>query len=154
LSLPPNTTPLLKDPPGGKYRPHIAGTGKPLFRCDLYDPNITGPVLLVEGEIKAMVTYSRLQDIREVSYLRRVTVIGTAGKQLKEEYVPEFSQAEEIYICLDPDAREQAERAARLLGVGRCRVIDLPGKIDDLLLCGALQVSDLLGLMQAARKVR
>lgn len=152
---------LLPGAPGGKYRPHSAGLGKSLFHCDLYSENIGADVLLVEGEIKAMVTWARIQDTVTVgpgapcrSILHRLHVVGAAGKGFKREWAAEFSQAERIWICLDPDAEQEAEATAHLLGTERCKIISLSDKIDDMLLSGALHVEDIAGLMETARRVR
>ena len=66
-----------------------------------------------------------------------------AGTGFKLAWVPEFEQATEINICLDPDATDKAHKIADALGRDRCRVIELPDKIDDLFLMGALDM-DLL----------
>lgn len=145
---------LMPDPPGGKYRPHLAGTGKQLFKCDIYDPVIRGEVLLVEGEIKAMVTYAALQDTYPTpSILRRISVVGIAGKGFKAAWVPEFSEADQIYICLDPDASDVSPKIARLLGRERCFILDLFGKIDDEIIDKTILAHDLPGLMMTARRV-
>jgi hypothetical protein len=145
---------LLPDAPGGKYRPHLSGVGKPLFNCDIYAPEILGDVLLIEGEVKSMVTWARIQDTFPApSALRGMTVVGIAGKSFKREWVEEFSGAARIWICLDPDARNTAPKIAGLLGAARCRVIYLPNKIDDMLIAGTLQVSDIPALMKTARGV-
>jgi hypothetical protein len=146
---------LIPDAPGGKYRPHLSGVGKPLFNCDIYAPEILGDVLLIEGEVKSMVTWAFIQDTHPTpSYLRRITVVGIAGMKFKPDWIPEFDSAGWIWICLDPDARQSADGIAASLGPERCRIIDLPGKIDDLLVDGTLQVSDLPGLLKTARAVQ
>jgi hypothetical protein len=149
---------LIPNPPGGKYRPHLAGTGKALFNCDLYSPQITGEVLLVEGEIKAMVTWAHLQeDVNRrhpADAMGRLTVVGIAGKSFKREWVEEFGQAGRIYICLDPDAQHAADSVAHLLGAHRCKILDLPDKIDDMLNAGTLHVEKLGELLNTARGVR
>lgn len=145
---------LTPDAPGGKYRPHLSGTGKPLFICDLSAPTLQGDVLLVEGEVKAMVTWASIQDTYLIpSDLRRLTAVGIAGKSFKREWVEEFAAVSRIWICLDPDARNTAPKIADLLGAARCRVIYLPNKIDDMLIAGTLQVSDIPALMRTARGV-
>lgn len=147
---------LMSNPPGGKYRPHTAGLGKSLFRCDLYDEKIRGEVLLVEGEIKAMVTWAYIQDWISPHYrslLHRISVVGIAGKSFKPEWLEEFKEATKIYVCLDPDASTSAEKLARILGIERCKVIDLPDKIDDMLIAGTLKIEKLRELVDTARRV-
>lgn len=150
---------LLNDKaPGGKYRPERAGLGKPVFRCDLYSSTIDGPVLLVEGEIKAMVTWSHMQDYISQDHptgtVGRLTVAGISGKSLSQEQADELKTAGDIWICLDPDARQDAERAARMLGIERCRIIDLPGKVDDMLVDGSLEAWQFKSLLDRARRVK
>lgn len=142
------------DTPGGKYRPHTSGLGKSLFNCDIYSPVIAGPVLLVEGEIKAMVTWATIQDqFKSGSLLLRYTVVGVSGKSIKAEWLDELKPASEVIICLDPDARKEADNAARMIGADRARVMDLPGKIDDLINDGALTFGKLEWYAATARRV-
>lgn len=149
---------LMDEPPGGKYRPHMAGLARPLFRCDFYTPEITGEVLLVEGEIKAMVTWARLQDYVDrhhpIGALGRLSVIGSTTKNLNPAQLSELAGASMIWICLDPDARNEANKTARALGVERCRIIDLPGKIDDMLNDETLSIAQMGALLRGARRVR
>lgn len=151
---------LGDNPPCGKYRPHLSGVGKALFRTDLSDPGIHGPTLLVEGEIKAMVTYSKVQDfILEcyqqgygVKLLGALNVVGTAGAGFKRESAQELKDAEEIFILFDPDASREAENAAGILGRQRCRIVELPGKVDDMLIEKSLTPGDLYELLTTARR--
>lgn len=148
---------LLSDnTPGGKYRPHSSGLGKSLFNCDLYSTSILGPVLIVEGEIKAMVTWAMMQDYiaDHKSMLSGYTVIGVAGKSIKSEWLDELNAASTVTICLDPDALTEAERTARAIGSDRARVIDLPGKIDDMIIEGSIKPRTLEGLIRGARRIK
>lgn len=141
---------ILDAPNGDKYRPHMSGLGKPLYRCDQFGPpEVVGDCLIVEGEIKAMVTY---QHLNLVDCLASVQVVGIGGKSLKD-IEPQFIHAGRVWICLDPDATGEAVRLAEVLGAGRCRIIDLPGKIDDMLVEGSLTARDLPGLLSGARRV-
>lgn len=149
---------LMDNPPGGKYRPHLSGLSRPLFRCDLYDTVIVGEVLLIEGEIKAMVTWAHLQDHVNRAHPQNITgrmsIIGTTTKNINPAQLEELAGASLIWICLDPDARDEAAKTARALGADRCRIIDLPGKIDDMLNEGALNIERLGALMHGARRVK
>jgi hypothetical protein len=145
---------LIPDAPGGKYRPHLSGVGKPLFNCDIYAPEILGDVLLIEGEVKSMVTWANIQDTFPApSALRGMTVVGIAGKSFKREWVEEFSGAARIWICLDPDATQASASIAAALGPDRCRILDLPDKIDDMFNAGTLTVGGLAALLATARSV-
>jgi len=140
---------ILDAPNGDKYRPHMAGLGKPLYRCDQFGPPVVvGDCLIVEGEIKAMVTY---QHLNEIDCLACMQVVGIAGKSMAD-IAPQFEQAGRIWICLDPDATEEAERLAEALGAARCRIIDLPAKIDDMLVECSLVTDDLAALFRGARR--
>ncbi len=149
---------LLDNPPGGKYRPHMSGLSRPLFRCDIFAPEITGEVLLIEGEIKAMVTWAQLQDHVDQTHPRgvmgRLSVIGSTTKNLNPAQMGELAGASMIWICLDPDARQEADKLARNLGTERCRIIDLPGKIDDMLNAGIFEIGTLGALLRGARRVK
>lgn len=149
------------NPPCGKYRPHTSGLGKVLFRADLSGPEINGPVLLVEGEIKAMVAYSHIQDDvlkwQNQGYgsplLGSLNVVGHAGAGFKREAAEELSGASKIWVCFDPDATREAEAAAAVLGVERCKIVELPGKIDDMILEGSLTTADLYEILTNARSI-
>lgn len=159
---------LIENPPGGKYRPHIYGCGKPLFFAD-YEHPLVGEVLLVEGEIKAAVTWAYLQDwayrhSHLTHPLKSLQVVGTMGQNLKLENPEEFANVERIYIAFDPDVWKRPEnalkdwlptplRAALELGHERCFIIRLPGKIDDLLTDETIEIEDIYGLMKTARPV-
>lgn len=146
---------LLDDAPGGKYRPHLSGVGKPLFCADLYMP-VFGDALIVEGEIKAMVTWSHVQagnGANHSSPLGNLQVVGMPGKSFKAEWAAEFVDAGKIWLCLDPGATSEAHHAAAVLGQDRCRLIQLPDKIDDMFNEHSLSVKDLAGLMTVARRL-
>ena len=136
---------LADTPSGGRYRPEQAGLGKTLFFADPNQSEINGKVLLLEGEIKTMVTFSRIysEAPKEAHPLYTYELIGIAGASFKLAWVPEFELATEIVICLDPDATDKAEKIADALGRDRCRIVELPGKIDDLFIMSALDM-DLL----------
>lgn len=139
---------LADNTPGGKYRPHMRGAGKSLFYTDLLARRATGRVLLVEGEIKAMVTWAALWEGYELCYAPDLTVIGTAGAAVKGELLAELERAEHIMVCLDPDAETEAVKLAKMLGEERSRVIRLPGKIDDLIVSGVLDTGMLINLLE------
>jgi hypothetical protein len=139
---------------GGKYRPEMHGLGKPLFIADLTG-FISDRVLIVEGEIKAMVVYSHVFDAfdRSSCGIATLQVIGIAGKSFKPEWLAQLDQAEQLWICLDPDATREAESMAASIGPDKTRIIDLPGKIDDMILSGEIDVMDFPDLLKAARRL-
>jgi hypothetical protein len=59
----------------------------------------------------------------------------------------ELQHAERVYILLDPDAGKQAATLRDDLGAHRCKVVSLPGKVDDLITMGVLDGVDLFGLL-------
>ena len=146
---------LMDNPPGGKYRPHLAGTGKSLYFGDVHTSEIIGDVLILEGEIKTMVTFANVwKDDPLIGHqLFTTNIVGVAGKGFKHEYVAQFDQAETIYICLDPDATAAADKVATMLGRERCKVVELPEKIDDLFLVDAINIDKLWKYMQRGRRI-
>lgn len=128
---------LLNPPtPGDKYRPERAGLKAAPF---LSDPDIGWNydyILVVEGEIKAMVTYQTLDS-------PKWQVIGIPGKNIWTQ-ITEKLQGHGVWICLDPDATEEAQAMAKEV---KGRMIYLPDKIDDLInrkLLGQDQLRDIL----------
>jgi len=137
---------LADNPPGGKYRPHFAGAGKHLFFADLHERQVAPvDVLIVEGEIKAMVTWSSLWDGDTCLY--PISVIGVPGKGWREDWLGTFRKANRVTIILDPDATESARRLEKAIGE-RARVILLPEKIDDLIVMGVLDGFKLIEILE------
>lgn len=138
---------LGDDTPGGKYRPHLAGAGNHLFFTDLHQRNIFGDVLLVEGEIKAMVVWASLWLGEEIIY-PNLTVIGLPGKSPREDWYEQFNRADRVYTCLDPDAQDSAARMAARI-TKPVKNILLPDKVDDLIVMGVLDGRKLVELLEA-----
>ena len=135
------------DAPGGKYRHHLSGCGNNLYYTDPMHRRLLGDVLIVEGEIKAMVTWIMCWNADLDCLAPNLHVVGIPGKNWKPDYLAEVSEAERVFICLDPDGQPEARRLASTIG-SRARVLTLPEKIDDLILCGALQFDDLHRMME------
>lgn len=129
---------LMDDPPGGKYRPHVAGAGKPIFFGDVHQKSGVGDVLLLEGEIKTMVTFSHIwrKDPCQPHPIYGLNLAGIAGKSFKQSWTRHFENSNHIYILLDPDASGASYKIAGLLGRDRCSIAHLPAKIDDMLIAG------------------
>ncbi len=118
---------LLRPPAtNDKYRPERSGLPAPMFVSDPDRP-IENKTLIVEGEIKSMVSYITADD-------PGLQVIGVPGKNMPAWMYDRFSKCEPIYLCFDPDATREARSTACNLGLKRCRLIELPGKIDDMIL--------------------
>ena len=84
-------------------------------------------------------------------------VIGVPTKTPSETALKLFDEFEQITVCLDPDAKVKEKngisplrRMIDILDPKRCRVLDLPGKIDDLIVDGM----KLQNAMQYAKEVR
>ena len=136
---------LCNDAPGGKYRPEFAGLGNQLY-YPMHEEPILPRVLLVEGEIKAMVVQIALWSLDP---LPNITVCAVAGKSVKPELLAELAGCEKVWICLDPDARRNAVELSVTLGNDRCKIVNLPGKVDDLITMGVIDGPELWGLMEA-----
>ena len=131
--------------PGDKYRPDRANLRSHPFVCNPAT-SVRGPVLVVEGEIKAMVAHIAIDD-------PNLHVIGIPGKKhfLNSAYL--FEDADPVYILPDPDGEEAAIRLAEQIGVERCRMIQLEMKVDDAIVAGLLNRTSLRRLIQYAPKV-
>lgn len=132
--------------PVDKYRPEYSGIPAEPF---VSDPDMAlgqgSELIICEGEKKAMVTYLTLDR-------PGVQVIGIPGKTYRgvEKY---GADVEQVYICLDPDAQHEANIMAGLFG-DRARVIDLPYKIDDLVVQYGMDKFDIQNLLRTARRTR
>ena len=116
---------LLSPPEGfGKYRYELSGAGQDLFYCEP-DAPMDNHVIVIEGEIKAMVTYVTLARDGQ-------PVIGLPGTNPKMELLTDaLKDADRITLIMDPGARQPAWELCKKLGISRCRVLIPPMKIDD-----------------------
>jgi hypothetical protein len=143
---------LIPNPPGGKYRPHLRGAGKHLFYADIFQNGpTTCDLLIVEGEAKAMVTQAAMWT-GEDAIAPNLSVIGVPGKGWKEEWITEFRQSPQVFICLDPDATDSARKLAAAIGP-QARVVLLPDKIDDLIVMGILDGWKILEILENGNAV-
>jgi len=111
---------IANPPNGGKYRPHVAGLPAMLYNADDLLAE-GGRILILEGEKKSIV----------VSQETGLPNIATMGKQsFKPEWAGKLARFQQVYVCFDPDAKEQAYQTARLFGA-RGRVMSLHVKADD-----------------------
>ncbi|MHB0858823.1 MAG: hypothetical protein ACYC5M_14805 [Anaerolineae bacterium] len=133
----------------GRYRYEIPGS--PLFWANTSRTlRSNETVLVVEGEIKAMVVFATLdQDCM---------VVGVPGT-LTAQHVDLLEPAGEFIIVADPGSSEPMNkrgdtRISRMLdqlGAARCRVLESHEKIDDLILAEHLTRPKLLRLLARAR---
>jgi DNA primase len=129
--------------PGDKYRPERPHLGATPFMANLYHNKTTSRVLVVEGEIKAAVTYIWLDMQSEFQ------VFGIPGKKAFQSLVPQL-QGRDVWLCFDPDAKEQTVAAAKQV---KGRIVPITMKIDDALNCRALNTQSLRRLINMGRKV-
>ena len=135
---------LLNPPkPGDKYRPDRAGLGNHVFMADPDAGWSASRVLVVEGEIKAMVVYQTLDD-------PAIQVIGIPGKTAAQQVIAALGDGgRDVVVCLDPDAQAEGQSLARQVGG---RVLMLVDKVDDAILSGSLDKSALKWLLKTARR--
>lgn len=107
----------------GKYRYELSGQGAPIYLTDP-EADMTGQVIVVEGEIKAMVTYLTLDDPNR-------PVVGLPGATPSQDALQPILDAARLTLILDPGAEEQVAALAKMLGRNRCRILIPPMKIDD-----------------------
>jgi hypothetical protein len=133
---------LLNPPaPGDKYRPERPGLKAAPFVAD--PENKPDNVLVVEGEIKAMVSYITLDSTKW-------QVMGIPGKRIFHDLIPQL-RGRQVVVCLDPDALPEAEEMARAVSG---RVLEIQFKIDDAINAGMIDKDMLRQLIRASRKVR
>ena len=132
---------LLNPPtPNDKYRPERAGLHASPFICDPDNGWNLDRVFILEGEIKSMVTYIEMDD-------PKFQMIGIPGKKIIGDLCDKL-KGHTVYICLDPDAQEEATKFAKQL----CgKVITFPFKIDDGIMKYGLTRQAILRAMRYAR---
>lgn len=132
----------LREPQGGKYRPHRVGLGNSLFNAELLnEPHRS--IILTEGEKKSIVATQSGFD-----------AVGICGNHsFKREWLGWFDGIEVVYIALDPDATESAFRLGALFS-GRARVARLPAKLDDMITRFGANSDDIDAYLRTARPVR
>lgn len=125
-----------------KYRPETSGLGAfpPLLAIPEmgYDG---GLVIVVEGEIKAMVTWSRI-------YNPDIQVIGVAGRTGFSK-LSDILFGKKVIVIPDPQAEKEAyEFGKRVNG----SILEVPIKIDDYLLQTELKGDKFYNILKQARK--
>lgn len=110
---------LASAPNGDKYRPHMAGLGAQLFNAKATKVDARA-IRLTEGEKKVIV-------LEQEGF----PAVGIMGKRsFKREWMTWLEPFKTVYVALDPDALESANRLAAMFN-GRARVVTLPVKPDD-----------------------
>jgi hypothetical protein len=140
LLVPPST--------GDKYRYQFGGLP---VRPWLADPDLANEkaecLVVCEGEKKAMVAYQCIDK-------GCIQVVGIGGKKAEQRGLLAVyaAAAHRVYVILDPDATDEAEQMCRELG-DKARLVDLPGKVDDLILQYHLTSHALWSIVKQSRKV-
>jgi hypothetical protein len=130
--------------PKDKYRPETSGLGAfpPLLAVPSmgYDGDL---IIVVEGEIKAMVTWTRIEGMD-------IQVIGVAGKNSFMK-ISEKLKGKKIIVVPDPGGEKEAiELAQNVKG----KILKIPYKIDDYILECDLRGDKLQELFKQARIVK
>ena len=129
--------------PKDKYRPETHGLGAfpPLLAVPAmgYDGEM---VVVVEGEIKAMVTWAHLPAFD-------FQVIGVAGKNAFKP-LAEKLQGKNVVVIPDPQGEKEAVELARAVAG---RVLTVPDKIDDYLIAADVKSDNFYQALRQARRV-
>jgi hypothetical protein len=125
-----------------KYLPELHGQPNPLYLCNPDEP-LTGHVYLIEGEIKSMVTFARMDSPTAI-------VCGMPGATPGPHIIEALGQAERITLVMDPDARAQGIALARALGLKRTWLLIPPYKIDDGIVADGLDSHEVKQLLHSA----
>ena len=129
--------------PKDKYRPETHGLGAfpPLLAIPAmgYDGDM---IVVVEGEIKAMVTWAHLPAFD-------FQVVGVGGKNSFKPLAEKLS-GNKVVIIPDPQGEKEAIELARAVNG---RVFFPPDKIDDYLLQAEVKTDDFYQALRQARKV-
>jgi len=126
-----------------KYRPEKSGLGKfPVF-LGLPELGYDGDtILVVEGEIKAAVTYATIGGME-------TQVIGVPGQGMYKELITKL-QGKHVVVCPDPGAEKAGYEFAKSVDG---YYFELPAKIDDWILETGAKKDDIHVLIKQARKV-
>lgn len=129
----------------GKYRPERSGLPAALFPANP-DQALTGPTILCEGEIKAMVTWITADS--------DVQVVGSPSKNLSQEMFASLSDCNPIYYVPDPDTEYSVLKKVKEQLKGRdLFMVKLPDKIDDLILSAGLDKRWMQSALRHARRM-
>ena len=128
--------------PKDKYRPERTGLRQVPFLALPEIGYYVDDILVVEGEIKAAVTYSVIGGMD-------IQVVGVPGQGMFKHLVDDL-KGKRVVVCPDPGAEKSAYEFAKAVGG---RYFTLPGKIDDYILETDATKNDLYNFMKYARKI-
>ncbi len=133
--------------PSDKYRPERAGLPASAWFAD---PSLSHPksLLVVEGEIKAAVSYIAADD-------PTMQVAGMPGKSNGVETIAGYLDTVDgpVYILPDPDAVDLARADCDFVGRERARLVLLPDKIDDMINRNSLGKDWMQMVLRQARRM-
>lgn len=126
----------------GRYRYHLSGLEAPPFLCDP-DGDPKGHIVAVEGEIKAMVTFARLDD-------ESIYMIGMPGTNPGAGIIETLRQADRVTLVLDPGAKLDGLKIAKQIGIDKTWLLVPVDKVDDMILSARLGKMDVRRLLSSA----
>ncbi len=129
----------------GRYRYHLSGTTAPAFLCNP-DAALGGHVYAIEGEIKSMVTFAALDD-------SNCSMMGLPGTNPGERIIHQLRQADKVTLVFDPDAKRDAIKLARQIGIHKTWILIPPVKIDDGIIEQRLNKRDVEHILGTAIKL-
>lgn len=135
----------LIDPPVdySKYRYELSGvTDGLLWRADP-DDDLSGHVIAIEGEIKAMVTAER-------GGTKDWEIVGLPGTNPAPAIVSQLRSADRVTIVMDPGAKAAGVRLANAIGIKRCWMLSLPHKIDDGIIAANMSQREIVTMLRGA----
>lgn len=127
--------------PNDKYRPERPGLGAVPFLADPDQGWELNKIMVVEGEIKAMVVYITM-DYPDYQ------VVGIPGKSTITKILDQL-KGHDVIVCLDPDAEQEASELARATSG---RIVSLRMKVDDAITGGYLNKRGMRNLVSMARR--
>ena len=131
---------------GGKYRVH-AKTGYAFLWRAMPEMDLAGKhAIVVEGEIKAMVAFARLDD-------SAACVVAIPGTNPGPNIVDELRTAERVTLVMDPGAKLDGVKLAKKLGIKKTWLLVPPVKIDDGILEQRLTGQELRRMLNGATRL-
>jgi hypothetical protein len=100
--------------------------------------------IVVEGEIKAMCTFARLDD-------SKVRMVGMPCLTPGDDTIEKLGKADRVTLIVDPGARKQAWDLTGKIGRHKCWVLIPPMKIDDGILANNMTKRYLELMLRTAR---
>ncbi len=127
--------------PKDKYRPERVGLGSPPFLA-IPEMGFYGELILVmEGAVKAMVTWTKISGID-------IQTVGVSGRSNFKKLI-EPLQGKNVVVIPDPGAEKDAWEFARSI---RGKYIAFPAKVDDFLNETRTSSNDFYSIIKQARR--